>query len=337
MVGITRNDRITAFVIEKATALISNEIKKNDGIVAIFGAKNRIKIQSGGDLFEERVQYQENSNTGWRDKFAQIPTAQQSNWLTMKYGQANISGSVVLNEIEEAQNASSDYQISNMLTALVTNANDTVVNQVAAALRAVTPGALEPNSVVNMIEAAAFGAQTTTTGGQARSTYPLWWQNQYSATAADTAAQAGLTQIEKFYWQNVAKGSSLKEQPDFGLTTGTLFASLSSYQDTLRRGNYESTLAKMGFSTLKILNAEIIADPSVPSGTLFLLNTNYLRLQVLRTKNMTQIGETSESIPLTTKPMQDDIDTLNRVQLFYAVMNLTTNSLQRQGRMASLT
>lgn len=338
-VGITRNDRISSFVLEKAVPIISNEIKRNDGIVGILGAKNRIKMVTGGDLFEERVQYKENTNVAFRDKFAQIPTAQQSNWLTAKYGQATITGSIVINEIEEAQNASSEYRISSLLEALIQNARDTYVRQMADAFRAAAPAANEPNSVPSMVQATAFGAQTTSgaeSGFLSRTTYNDWWQNQLNATAAALSAQAGLATLEAFYWQSVAKGSALSEQPDFGLTTGTVFASLSSYHDTLIRHDSNSALGKLGFSTLKVLNMEIIADPAITAGYLYMLNTNYLRLQVLKTRNMENVGDTPDTIPLSMKPMQDDIDTLNKVQLLYATLNLTTNSLQRQGLMSSV-
>ena len=329
-VGVTRNTRVASFVIEKALPKISNELARNDGIVAVLGAKGKIQTVNGGDLFEERVEYQENSNTAFRDKFAQIPTAQQDNWLTAKYGQAVLSGSCVVNQVELAQ-ASGEYQISNLLDAIVENAKRTYVRKVADALRAASPAATDPESIRSFISTTAFGAQTGTTGNLNRATYSSWWQNQVSSTAADLSANTGVETVEAFYWNSVAKGSALQEQPDFGLTTGTLYAALSSFGDNQRQYVRDDMMQKLGFTSIKLLNAAIIADPSITSGYLYLLNTNYLRIQVLRTPGMQEVGDTPQSIPLSLGEMQKDIDTLNSVQLFYAVMNLTCCSLQRQG------
>ena len=335
-VGISRDTRVQSFVIEKATPYISNQLKLNDAIVAIFGANNRIKIQNGGDLFNERMMYGQNSNVGWTGKLSQIPTAQQNNWLTAKYGQANLTGSIVINQIEENQNEG-DFAISDMLTAMVENAVQTVITTVADGLRAAAPGATEPNSVVALIEQTAFGSQTSTTGNLSRATYATWWQNQYNNDGADLSSNAGIKKLEQVYWQDCAKGAGLREQPDFGLTRGTYFASLSAYGDSLRQFSGDSKLRQLGFDAIKVLNMSVMADPSMPSGTFYMLNTNYLRLQVLRSPSMKQYGENPDTIPLTMGELVKDIDSLNKVQLFYITMNLTTNSLRHQGVLGTVT
>lgn len=334
-VGVSRINRIASFVLEKAIPRISNELKRNDGIVGVFGAKNRIQIVDGGDLFEERVEYQENTNFGHRTKFAQIPTAQQDNWLTAKYGQATLSGAAVLNDIENAQNRG-EFAISSMIEAMIDNATNTSVRQVADALRAATPGNNDPESIQSMVEATAFGSQTSTTGGLSRSTYDTWWQNQYDNTAADTSANTGIEVILAFYWNSVAKGASMIDQPDFGLTTGTIFAALSAFGDNQRRYQNDEDMQKLGFRAIKLLNMSVIADPSITAGYFYLLNTNFLRLKVLRTpqmKNAGFTGETAPTIPISAQPFQKDIDSLNSYALMHATYNLVSSSLQRQGVM----
>lgn len=334
-VGVSRAARISAFVIEKAVPRISNEIKRNDGVVAVYGAKGRIHMVDGGDLFEERVEMAENSNFAFRAKDAQISTNAQSNWLTAKFGQAVLSGALVINEVEEAQNQSK-FAISKMIEGMYQNCKNTIIRQVADALRASSPTNLDPESIPSMCPATAFGSQTGTFGNLSRSDYSTWWNSQYDATGHDLSSQTGVKTLEQWYWQNVSKGTALSEQPDFGLTTGTVFSSLSAFGDNQRR--YASELMqKLGFSSIQLLNAAIIADPSITPKYLYFINTNYSRLQVLRTPQLKTIGDTPESLPISVKGIQDDIDSLNKVQLWYLVFNLTTCSLQRQGLAITVT
>jgi len=335
-VGVSRTNRIASFVLEKAIPQISNEIKRNDGIVAVFGQDGRIEVVDGGDLFEMRLERAENSNFGFRTKFAQIPTDQQDNWLTAKYGQAVLSGSAVINDVEKAQNQG-EYAISNMLKEMIVNSNNTIVRQVADGLRAASPGANDPESIRSLLSETAFGSQTGTIGGLSQATYSTFWQNQVSTTAAALTAQAGVATLEQFYWNSVAKGAARREQPNFGLTTGTIYASLSAFGDNQRRYMKNEALEKIGFSAIELLNMRIIADPSVLAGRLYLLNTMFMKLQVLRTPQMKSIGDNPQTLPVSVKPFQSDIDSLNSVALMYIVMNLTANSLQRQGVMTAVT
>ena len=329
-VSTTRLNRVASFVLEKAVPKISNEIARNDGIVAVLGSKGRIKIDDGGDLFETRVEYGENSNFAFRSKLDQIPTNHQDSWLTAKYGQATLSGSAVLNKVEAAQNQG-EYAISRMIEGMVENAKHTAIRKVADALRAATPGSNDPESIPSLISTTAFGSQTGSTGGLNRATYNTWWQNQMSSTAADLSANTGVETVMGFYWNNCSKGTSLAEQPDFGLTTGLMFAALSAFGDNQRQYIKSEEMEKLGFTSIKILNASIIADPSITAGYLYLLNTNGLAIHVLRTPQMSTIGDTSQSIPFSVGEFRDDIDTLNSVALMHVTLNLVASSLQRQG------
>ena len=90
-------------------------------------------------------------------------------------------------------------------------------------------------------------------------------------------------------------------------------------------------MAKLGFTSIKVLNAEIIADPSITANSVYLINTNYLRLQVLRTPQLKTVGDNPLTLPFTVRETLKDIDTFNAIQLWRLTFNLTAKSLQRQG------
>ena len=81
-VGTTRSDRIASFVFQRAGRKISNDIKRSEGVIAVFGARKRIQFQDGGDQVRLRRELTENSNVAFRAATAQVDTNQQSNWET---------------------------------------------------------------------------------------------------------------------------------------------------------------------------------------------------------------------------------------------------------------
>lgn len=345
----TRLDRQVSFVLEKKSPKIFENIWLNNGVLAALGVSGRVKIVKGGDEFHERTHLGANSNVGFRGKFAQIPTNFQNNFLTAKYAQAVISGSVPLNEVEEMQNAPGKQRISSIADAMVEELMNTFPNTVSDSLMASAPGNSETESIRQRIEATAFGSQTSSLGGISRASYPgtnLYdaWQNQYSATAiTDIGSAAGLAAISRFLWTCSPGGGAKNQQPDVGLTTTGVYAKITGTQDNLRRYTVNDRMLKLGFSNIQINNAVIMADRNVPDGYLYALNTNYLRLQVLAgaktkvTGNVKTIGDGRQSIPLQVSSPIESIDYLNKVIKVFAVMNLTFGGLRQHGLQISIT
>jgi len=249
-VGYSRIAREVAFTLEKKSEKIFENIFRNNGVLAALGANGRVKVTRGGNRFDEIVHLGENSNVGHRTRYTQIPTDMQNNFKTAQYGQAVISGSAVVNLVEVDQNAG-EYKIFDLAENLIEEAYNTFPNKVADALMASSPAATDPESIVSVIEATAFGSQTSTTGGLVRSTYasePGAWQNQYSGAAiADISGAAGIGALQKFLWTCSPGGSGVTEQPDLGLTTTGVLAKMGGGADVLRRYSVNDKMLKLGF------------------------------------------------------------------------------------------
>ena len=345
--GVTRIARDIAFTLEKKSTKIFENIFLNNGVLAALGMKGRVKIVRGGDQFHERVHLGQNSTVGHRNKFTQIPTDMQNNFRTAKYGQAVVSGAAVLNLVEEDQNAG-EQKISDMAEALVEEAQLTFPNKVAEALMKATSTSVDPESIVERIEATAFGAQTSSLGGIARSSYaslPGAWQNQYNADAlADLGAAAGIALFSKFLWTCSPGGAALSEQPDVVLTTTGVYAKATGGGDANRRYSVNDRMLKLGFTNIQINNAAILADANVTNaGYAYAINTNYLRMQILagsKTKtigSVKTIGDGKQSIQLQIRPPIESDDYLNFVIKMYMVYNLTFGGLRQHGLKTTIT
>jgi len=320
----------------------------------MFGQKAKVKVNQGGNRFDERVHLGKNTNTGHRSKFTAIPIAYQNNWQTAYYGQAVVSGAATINLVEEDQNAG-EHRLTNLAEECVKELTGTFGNDIGDQLMASSEGANDPLSLVVQLPATTYGSQTQTTGGLVRSDYPgtkptAAWQTQYSSpsTAVDLAAAAGMAQATKFAWTCSPGGSAITEQPDLALTTIGVMAQASGGADLLKRYTTDDKAIKFGFNNFMIQNAVMIADRNAPVSSatvanILFINTNYAHIQVLagsKTKvsgEVKVIGDGAVKVPIQIRPPVESDTILQYVIKAYMVYNLTFGGLRQHGRLANVT
>lgn len=347
-VSYDRIARDIAFTLEVKSPKVFECIFLNNGCLAMFGDKGRVKIVRGSNRFDERVRLGQNSNVDHRDKHTAIATTFQNNVQTAYYGQAVCDGAVPVNLVEQDQNAG-EFRIQSLADDALEELMNTFPNKIAGAIMKATSGASDPTSIVEELQATAYGAQTRTTGGIARSSYPgtdptAAWQTQYNSESADLSAAAGIATFEKFIYTCSPGGSSINEMPDIGITRNGVLARLSGGQDILRRYQVNEKMTNLGFNNFKLGSLTLYSDVNVVnSGYCYLINSNYARIQVLagqktkQTGNVKTIGEGKASIPIQILEPVRVSDKLQYNILAYLVYNLTLGGLRNHGLKTGLT
>ena len=326
-VSTTSLNRVLTVTLDRYAKKISNELARLDGVIAVFGKKGRILV-TGGKNAVETLDYAENPNFAIRSPYVNVPTAKADTRLQAKWGWACIDGSVTLNDHDEAMN-SGESKIYDLVASDVKNAQNTIVRQFANALRKASPGGSDPDSVLSLIEDNAAASQANESGGLSRSTY-TWWRNQYSAATMDLSG-SNLERLFAFILQDCSKGTSKLDRPDFGLLNGTLYAALAYQAHQYTRWTPDIETAAMGFRNINVDGVVMIPDSSIVAGDLYLINTNYMQLQVLRNGNMKNVGERPQTVPVSVRGFQDAYNSRHRASIMYVDFALTTSSLQRQG------
>ena len=351
-VGYDRIARDIAFTLEVKSPKIFEGIFLSNAALLLMGLNGRVKIVRGGNRFDERVRLGQNTNVDHRSKFTTISTAYQNNVQTAYYGQAVCDGAVPINFVEEDQNAG-ESRISSLAEDAQDELMNTFPNKVAAAIMKTTSGANDPTSIVETLEATAFGAQTSTTGGIVRSSYPgtdltKAWQTQYNTTAADLSGAAGVGTVTSFLWACSPGGAAITEQPDIALTRSGVLARMGSAADMLRRFTTNDKMLKYGFDNFQINRCSFVADAtlnatSALSGYAYIMNTNYAHIQVLAGRNtktegsVTVIGDGKTPIPIQVRPPVESADALEYIIKAYLVYNLTFGGLRNHGLKTGLT
>ena len=88
---------------------------------------------------------------------------------------------------------------------------------------------------------------------------------------------------------------------------------------------------KLGFTNVQIMGATVIADPSITAGDLYLINTNHMKIKVLRMPTMKTIGDNPQTIPLHARPFMTDPKSLHSIGVMSLTLALCCSSCQRQG------
>ena len=92
------------------------------------------------------------------------------------------------------------------------------------------------------------------------------------------------------------------------------------------------------FSNIVVDSATIISDPQITAGDLYLINTNFTNLKVLKTPHMKNaVGESPQTMPVSIRPFMTDPKSFHSIGLMYITYAFTTASSQRNGIATNLT
>lgn len=327
---------------------LNDALKRADGIIAVFGAKGRIKEEtSGGPGFKVRVMYGTNPNVAWGTTTGQINTAATEAKTMATVPQKFIRGTIALNIVELSRaSKQGEWSLGDYVGEEKKIAAETYVQAWADALRADAPGANDPFSLLPTAANAANGilspqapaSQTATTAGISRADNS-WWRNQYSNSSIDISAEAGRSTLQQLYLLTV-NGSTVDDEPDFGLTNSLVISDLTQGVNTNRRAGYgDELMAKLKLSGIMFENAMLIRDAaSKLTSKICFINTRDLYIKFLRmtasgvgesgTKENWDQSNSMGAVPVTVFPFTRDIDSFHFVSMFGAVASLVPAQLR---------
>lgn len=278
----------------------------------------------GGLDFAEPVMIGENSNFGFRGKYAQIDADIQDPTREFKFDPIPLTGTIVINKMHELQNMGRS-QIKKWGTTLKTQAETTIANIMERALWNSSPTAnVEPESIRSIVS----DTPTTGTLGTVTRAGNTWAQNKVNtSTISSIGSAAGLAALHKF---RATLGGNAKTSPDFALTTATLWGNLLGYLDNNRRPTSNEQMTKLGFENFYIGSALLGYDGDggtgeCPSNHFYYLNSKHLFFKILEGGNMVF------------EPFSRKDNSLNATSVFYMIYNLTTNLPSSMGVFTAIT
>lgn len=326
---------------------LNNALKRADGVMAVLGAKGRIKEEtSGGPNFLVRVMYAGNPNVDFGTTTGQVSINLTNGKTMASVPQRFIRGSIVLNDVEVSRaSKNGEWALGDYIKEEVLMAQTAYIQKWADKLRQDAPSGEDPftllptsaNVANGILAPQAPASQTASTAGISRADNS-WWRNQYTNDSIDISSEAGRARLHRLYLDTVF-GSNQDDEPDFGLTTALVVADLAAAIDTNRRGNVEDVLnAKFGVKGIMFQNALLIRDSATKlANRVCFLNSRDLYIKFLRQAGHTGFNPSRENwdqdngmgmIPVNVLPFAHDIDSFHVISLFSSIASLVPAQLR---------
>lgn len=274
--------------------------------------KGRIRTESGGTKLVEQLIYGENSTVSSYSGYEALSLTPQEGISAAEYDWKQYAASIAISGIEEAKN-NGEHAIIDLLEAKIMQAEESLregFNQMFFADGTGNSGK-DWNGLGNLVESG------NTVGGIDSSAVGNEFWRSYEE---NTAGALTLLQMATAY-NSVSVGN---DHPDVILTTQTLFEKYESLLQPQLRYTDTKT-ADAGFQNLLFKSAPIMYDVHAPAGTMFFLNSKYIKL----------VGHSDKWFKQTDFVRPENQDA--RFALIMCYGNLVVSNRAKQGKLTAKT
>lgn len=249
---------------------LADNVLNHNALCARLLMKGNVKPVDGGREIIQELEYAENGTASWYAGYETLDITPQDVFDAATFDWKQLAGNVTISGLEEMKNSGRERAI-NLISSRIRNLEKTLKNRLATAVYA--DGTTDTKSLGGLQYLIQDDpTSSSSVGGINQSTYSFW-QNQYSASAATSAANIG-TRMNAM-WLTLIRGT---DKPDFIVADSTEYnfyeASLQQYQ---RFADGKS--AQKGFESLKYKSADFFYDDQCVSKHIYFVNTDYIFLR----------------------------------------------------------
>lgn len=257
-------------------------------LTAALKAKKRFVVKEGGLEFWNGVMTSENTNAKWQGKSDEYSVSEQDPNTRLRWDIKVFTDTVVITELDEAKNKGK-AMMKDYARTLRMQSESTIPNKFNGALWSTSPGANEPDSIPNIINATAT---TGIVGGANRAGNPALQNGVYTTTIADIGSAAGIEDINRLILQQMVTASDMI---DLVIMDHIRYSNLVGYLGSLYRYRPDDTLAKLNIESIKIGRATVGPEVlgtnlassanSITAGYMYGINTKHLFFNLLSDGN----------------------------------------------------
>ncbi len=273
---------------------LADNVSNNNALLQRLMSKSRIELLDGGYEIVEPLDYAENA-TYQRFSGYDILNVSASDVLSAaKYDWKQAAVHVTASGLELRNNAGKN-QLIKLVKARITNAMRTAKNSMS---QDVYSDGTATNQI-NGLQALVSDAGTGTVGGIVSGTYTFWKNIVQSAASplqggsAITPSKDTIESLMLPLWLECSRGPDV---PDIIVSSTDYFTFYEESQTSIKRYT-DANKAQGGFVSLKYKTADVVFDggtahgSGIPDSHMYFLNTDYLKMQVHRDANWTEVPE----------------------------------------------
>jgi hypothetical protein len=321
MPSINVGDIITT-TLRSRTGELADNVTQNNALLTRLNTKGRIKPVTGGSQILQELAYAENGTAMYYSGYEPIDITPQKVIDSATFDIKQAAVGVSISGLEMLKNSGKE-QIIDLLEARIEVAEDTMKNLISNGVY--SDGTGSGGKQIGGLQLLVSTTPTTgTVGGFDRSlSTNAFWRNQVqtftslSMTAGADTIQSGMNAL----YLKCVRGS---DSVDLIVADNVYFRYyLESLQALVRIQDSNSDVGKLGFQTLKYMNADVVLDGGIggdcPSSQMYFLNTKYIHYRPHADRNMVVDERPRVSV---------NQDAEARLILFAGNMTLSNASLQ---------
>lgn len=269
-------------------------------------------VDGGGSIVRPLIESQQDDGGFYLG--ADVLNNAQTNSLTMvEYKWQNAYEPIQLTRDEERQNSGSEHKILDLVATKTMLSEKAIAKRMSQALSIPVAGA------GNLIDLSTL-VGTGTLGSIAGATDTFW---QSTSTTSGAFATQGLTDMNTTYYA-VSSGAN-EDNPTHIITTKSIFQKYEQTRLPLERISNGDLSANAGFKNLTFKGTPIMYGNFISSGTMYMLNMNYIQLVV------------DSATDMITTPFITPTNQTVRVAYILWRGNMVTDNRRRQAKLVSIT
>jgi hypothetical protein len=276
---------ITTTLRNRSKSLADN-VSNHNALLSRLNQNGNISTVTGREIVRE-LEYASNGTVGFYQGYETLDVSPSDVLTSATFAYKQMAGNVTISGLEQIQNSGTEA-IINLLESRIGVLEKTMANTLSTSLY--SDGTGSDGKEVGGLQLLVADAGTGTVGGINSTTYTFWKNAQTTATSSafsTTNVQADMNTM----YLNLVRGN---DSPDLIMADGNAYKAFLGSLQAIQRITSDG-MAKSGFTSVAYLNSDVVFDDACPQDKMYMLNTDYLRLEVAANRNFVP-GEAKMSV-----------------------------------------
>jgi hypothetical protein len=276
---------ITTTLRNRSKSLADN-VSNHNALLSRLNQNGNISTVTGREIVRE-LEYASNGTVGFYTGYETLDVSPSDVLTSATFAYKQMAGNVTISGLEQIQNSGTEA-IINLLESRIGVLEKTMSNTLSTSLY--SDGTGSDGKEVGGLQLLVADAGTGTVGGINSTTYTFWKNAQTTATSSAFSTTNVQTDMNTMYL-NLVRGN---DSPDLIMADGNAYKAFLGSLQAIQRITSDG-MAKSGFTSVAYLNSDVVFDDACPQDKMYMLNTDYLRLEVAANRNFVP-GESRMSV-----------------------------------------
>jgi hypothetical protein len=293
---------IVATTIENRSGKLADNVTKNNALLMKLKQRGNVKTVSGGNVIRQELMYNDpaTSNAAFYSGYDTIDITPNSPISAAQFDLKQASSAVTISGMEMLQNSGKE-QIIDMLEGRIQIAEAQLQNIISAGVY--SDGTGSGGKEITGLQAMISKTPTTGTyGGINRANWAFWRNIAFDCTT-DGGAAASSANIQSYMNRVAVQLVRGTDRPDMIVADNNYYRFFLESLQAIQRVTSEDSAAA-GFTSIKYmgagLNCDVFLDGgiggSIPTNTMYFINTNYTFYRPHANRNFVPIGGDRQSV-----------------------------------------